>query len=100
LLIAPTSGTLNYLSVWSNLQEISAGDAVFSIIPADMGDLHARIILPFRGAGKVRPGQRVNIKLDGYPYMEYGMVVGHVHSVSGGPVDTGFLPLSLSAEEL
>ncbi len=90
LLIAPTSGTLNYLSVWSSLQELKAGDPVFSIVPDDMGELHARIILPFRGAGKVRPGQRVNIKLDGYPYMEFGMISGQVHSVSGGPVEEGF----------
>lgn len=90
LFIAPASGKLNYLSVWSNLQEISVGDAVFSIVPEDMGNLHARIILPFRGAGKVRPGQRVNVKLDGYPYMEYGIVTGHIHSVSGGPVEGGF----------
>jgi hypothetical protein len=90
LFIAPASGKLNYLSVWSSLQEISAGDAVFSIVPEDMGNLHARIILPFRGAGKVRPGQRVNVKLDGYPYMEYGMVTGQIKSVSGGPVEGGF----------
>jgi hypothetical protein len=90
LFIAPAPGTLNYLSVWSSMQEISAGDAVFSIVPEQMGNLHARIILPFRGAGKVRPGQRVNVKLDGYPYMEYGMVTGNIHSVSGGPVEGGF----------
>lgn len=90
LLIAPVAGILNYLSVWSNLQEISQGDAVFSIVPEDMGDLYARIVLPFRGAGKVRPGQRVNIKLEGYPFMEFGMVEGRVHSVSAGPVADGF----------
>lgn len=90
LLIAPTSGTLNYLSVWSSLQELTIGEAVFSIVPEEMGRLHARLILPFRGAGKVRPGQRVNIKLDGYPYMEFGMVQGVVHSVSAGPLERGF----------
>jgi hypothetical protein len=90
LLVAPATGTLNYLSIWSSLQELKAGDPVFSIIPDDMGSLHTRIILPFSGAGKVRPGNRVNIKLDGYPYMEFGMVEGLVHSVSGAPVENGF----------
>ncbi|MFO7924089.1 MAG: HlyD family efflux transporter periplasmic adaptor subunit [Bacteroidales bacterium] len=90
LLIAPASGTLNYLSVWSNLQEVKEGESVFSIVPENMGELHARIILPFRRAGKVRPGQRVNIKLEGYPYMEFGMVRGYIKSVSGGPLDNGF----------
>ncbi len=90
LFVSSASGTLNYLSVWSNLQELKAGEAVFSIIPGNMGELYARILLPFRGAGKVRPGQRVNIKLDGYPYMEFGMIGGSVLSVSGGPVEDGF----------
>ncbi len=90
LLVAPAAGTLNYLSVWSSLQELREGDAAFSIVPEEMGNLHARTIVPFRRAGKVRPGQRVNIKLEGYPYMEFGMVEGRVHSVSGGPVDEGF----------
>jgi multidrug efflux pump subunit AcrA (membrane-fusion protein) len=90
LIIASTSGILSYLSVWSNLQEVGAGEPVFSIVPEDMGELHARIIVPFRRAGKVRPGQRVNIKLDGYPFMEYGMMTGHVLSISGGPVENGF----------
>jgi multidrug efflux pump subunit AcrA (membrane-fusion protein) len=90
LLVSPASGILNYLSVWSSLQELKAGDAVFSVTPEDMGELYARIILPFRRAGKVSPGQRVNIKLEGYPYMEFGLVEGRVLSVSGGPVENGF----------
>ena len=90
LMVAPATGRLNYLSVWSNLQELRSGDPVFSIIPEDLGGLHTRITIPFRGAGKVRPGQRVNIKLDGYPYMEFGMVEGRIHSVSGAPVENGF----------
>jgi hypothetical protein len=90
LIVSPANGTLNYLSIWSSLQELKTGDPVFSIVPDDMGSLHTRIILPFGGAGKVRPGHRVNIKLDGYPYMEFGMVEGLVHSVSGAPVENGF----------
>jgi hypothetical protein len=90
LIVSPANGTLNYLSIWSSLQELKTGDPVFSIVPDDMGSLHTRIILPFSGAGKVRPGHRVNIKLDGYPYMEFGMVEGRVHSVSGAPVENGF----------
>jgi hypothetical protein len=90
LIVAPATGTLNFLSIWSSLQELRAGDPVFSIVPEDMGSLHTWITLPFAGAGKVKPGQRVNIKLEGYPYMEFGMVEGRVHSVSGAPVADGF----------
>jgi hypothetical protein len=33
-------------------------------------------------SGKVKPGQKVNIKLSGYPYLEYGMVRGVIKSKS------------------
>ena len=33
-------------------------------------------------SGKVKPGQKVNIKLSGYPYLEFGMVRGVIKSIS------------------
>lgn len=41
-------------------------------------DIKGRVYLPIKGAGKVKPGQRVNIKLDAYPYMEFGLLKGQV----------------------
>ncbi len=90
LVVSSTDGILNYVMIWSVLQEVREGDPVFSVVPEDKGELHARLILPHRGAGKVRPGQIVNIKLDGYPYMEFGMIEARVHSISSGPLETGF----------
>jgi hypothetical protein len=40
------------------------------------------MLLPSSGAGKVETGSRVTIKLDNYPYMEYGSIEGAVGSVS------------------
>jgi len=40
-----------------------------------------------QGAGKVKIGQRVNIKLDNYPYLEYGMLEGIIRSISKVPED-------------
>ena len=40
----------------------------------------AKIKIPLEGAGKVQSGQRVNIRLDGYPYLEYGFLTGKVVS--------------------
>jgi len=34
------------------------------------------------GAGKVKPGQLVRIRIDDYPYKEFGAVTGKVQSVS------------------
>lgn len=41
-----------------------------------------KIKLPAGGSGKVMPGQRVNISVTGYPYMEFGFLTGKVMSVS------------------
>lgn len=41
--------------------------------------------MPVAGSGKVKAGQRVNIQLDGYPYLEYGFLTGTVLSVSAMP---------------
>jgi hypothetical protein len=39
-------------------------------------------LLPQAGSGKVKTGQRVHIKFDGYPYTEFGMVLGSVQTFS------------------
>ncbi len=95
LLIASSTGRLSFMGVWSDVQEVSAGDLLFAITPDDIGDIQARLVIPFEGAGKVKVGQRVNIKLDGYSYMEFGMVEGYIQSVSSGYNDKGYPALAL-----
>jgi multidrug efflux pump subunit AcrA (membrane-fusion protein) len=90
LLIAPSSGKLTYMNVWSNLQEVKSGERLFTINPGSKGEIFAMVTIPFEGVGKVSPGENVNIKLDGYPYMEYGIVEGTLQSVSSGSTDKGF----------
>lgn len=90
LLVAPSTGKLSFMSIWSDLQEVKVGDPLFSITPESIGEVQARLVIPFERAGKVKPGQRVNIKLDGYSYMEYGMVEGVIRSISTGYNDLGY----------
>lgn len=40
------------------------------------------MLLPAAGAGKVTPQSAAIIKLDNYPYMEYGSVDGRVSDIS------------------
>lgn len=90
LLIAPSTGKLTYMNVWSNLQEVKTGDRLFTINPENRGRVFAQVTIPFEGAGKVKIGQRVTIKLNGYPYMEFGMVEGVVESISSGSMENGY----------
>ncbi len=90
LLVSPASGRVSFMGVWSNMQEIKAGAPVFSVIPEDIGQIQARLTIPFEGAGKVKVGQRINIKLDGYAYMEFGMVEAQLQSISSGYAEKGY----------
>lgn len=90
LLISPSSGKLTYMNVWSDLQEVKAGDRLFTINPEKRGNVFAQLTIPFEGAGKVKIGQRVTIKLDGYPYLEFGVVEGVVGSISSGSMEKGY----------
>ncbi len=80
--ISPIDGTLEYLNFWRDNDFISAGTEVFSILPAD-NPVIGQVYLPSQGAGKVIPGQDVIIKLDNYPYIEYGSITGKVKNISG-----------------
>ena len=82
LFISPAGGILSYNNVWQKNQNVNSGDKVFSIVASQTGDSIGKIKLPVNGAGKVKPGQRVNISVTGYPYMEFGFLTGTVVSVS------------------
>jgi len=75
-------GTVSFTQIWSENQNVSTGDLVMTVIPEKSGDIIGKIELQLQGAGKVNPGQEVNIKFDNFPYMEYGMVKGIVKSIS------------------
>lgn len=82
LFISPANGILSYNHIWQKNQNVSSGDKVFSIVAKEAGNIIGKIKLPASGSGKVIPGQRVNISVTGYPYMEFGFLTGKVVSVS------------------
>lgn len=82
LFISPANGILSYNHIWQENQNVNSGDKVFSVVAGETGDIIGKIKLPVNGSGKVMPGQRVNIRVTGYPYMEFGFLTGKVVSVS------------------
>jgi multidrug resistance efflux pump len=80
--IAPIDGTVTFTRVWSQNQYVKQGDRVLTIISGEPGPVLGKVLLPLRGAGKVKAGQRVIVRIDKYPYMEYGSLQGKVESIS------------------
>ncbi len=78
---APIDGQLEYLNFWRENTFVQAGEALYSILPAK-NEIVGEVIVPSYGIGKVKIGQDVNIKLDNFPYDEYGSINGKVKSIS------------------
>lgn len=96
LLISPVSGIVTFTKYWSEHQTVNKDEPVLSVVPIETGDYIGRINLKMNRSGKVKPGQTVNIKLSGYPYLEYGMVRSVVKSKSLVPTgDSYVIELSL-----
>jgi multidrug resistance efflux pump len=88
ILKTPISGQITFTSFWSPNQFINTGNIVFTVVPEKEQTIIGRAVVPIAGAGKIETGQRVNIKLDNYPHMEYGIVTGQVTNISMVPVTT------------
>jgi multidrug resistance efflux pump len=88
ILKTPISGQITFTSFWSPNQFVNSGNVVFTVVPETEQTIIGRAVVPIAGAGKIRTGQRVNIKLDNYPHMEYGIVTGKITNISMVPVTT------------
>jgi multidrug resistance efflux pump len=91
LLSSPINGTVTLTTFWSENHVVNAGERLATIVPTDSSVIICRAIVPSSGIGKVEIGQQVNIKLTGYPYMEYGMLNGEVSAVSLVPEKEGYV---------
>jgi multidrug resistance efflux pump len=91
LIKSPIKGIMTYTTVWSENQEVKTGDLIGTVIPQGAFTIIAKAVIPKNGFGKVEVGQRVNIKLAGFPYMEFGMLKGQIRSISLVPGEKGYV---------
>ena len=87
LVEAPISGNATFNRFWTENQNVVAGEKVVSIVPYDSTNIIGKMLMPIKGSGKVKVGQKVNIKFYNYPYMEFGMVSGEIKNISTVPAD-------------
>lgn len=85
VITAPSDGAVALHSYWSKGQHVAIGDVLASIVPCGQTQVVGRMQVPSAGFGKVEAGQTVNVKLNGFPYMEYGMLKGTIRSISAVP---------------
>ena len=91
---APESGTV------TSVQAEVGGRAdpsvpLVSVVPAG-SKLEAHLLAPSRSIGFLRPGQRVLLRYEAYPYQKFGHYEGTVSSISRSAVNPGELPQQLA----
>jgi membrane fusion protein len=87
LVRAPVAGTVTALTLEPG-QAVAAGAALATILPAG-SPLEARLMVPSRARGFVEAGQQVLLRVDAYPYQQFGQVAGVVVRVDRGPSGEG-----------
>lgn len=80
--IAPIDGLVTFTSIWTQNQYVKQGDRVLTVLSMEPGKVIGKLLLPMRGAGKVKAGQKVIVRVEKFPYMEFGSLQGRVQSVS------------------
>ena len=84
-IIAPYDGVVSLQNVWNRGQHITNGEIIASVSATEGAAVKGRLKVPSLGFGKIEKGQTVNIKLSGFPYLEFGILRGKVEAISSVP---------------
>lgn len=91
VLKSSVTGRVSFLQIWTANQTVTAGDAIFAVIPTlekgYIGKLKAQAL----NSGKIKVGQEVNIRLTNFPDTQYGMLNGKIKNISLTPDKDGNL---------
>jgi multidrug resistance efflux pump len=85
LLKSPIKGEVTVFDIWSQYQNVTVGQDLFTVIPDEIQGIIGRVSFPVQNSGKIKVGQSVLIKLDSYPYQEWGSLSGEIINISGVP---------------
>ncbi|MCB0529074.1 MAG: HlyD family efflux transporter periplasmic adaptor subunit [Saprospiraceae bacterium] len=86
LVVAPIDGRVSFSRIWSAQQAVNAGEEVLAVVPGQAGPSGAGIVgkasASALNSGKIEPGQRAIIRLDGYPSQQFGVLETQVANIS------------------
>lgn len=80
--IAICDGVFRFQNSWKENQLIKTGDLFATILPENQQKFTGNLIVISQNSGKIRQNQKVLIKLDNFPYQEYGMLEGKIQTMS------------------
>lgn len=86
VLISPIEGQITFTNYWIENQNVTSGETIFTIIPNENKEIIGKAQMPLTRSGKVKIGQKVNIRFSNFPDNEFGIIRGRVKNISMVPV--------------
>ena len=80
--IALYDGVFRFQNSWKENQLIKRGDLFATILPQNQQEFMGKLSVQSQNSGKIKHNQKVLIKLENFPYQEYGMLEGKIQSMS------------------
>ena len=96
ILKSSISGQVTFLKYWKENQTITSGENIFTIIPDEKDGFVGKTKVKAFNSGKIRLGQKVNIRLNNFPDREFGILKGTVKNISLTPDNEGFLLVDIA----
>jgi multidrug resistance efflux pump len=82
VLSSPINGRVTFTNYWTLNQNLVAGENIFTVIPNQAGEFIGKASMAMTRSGKVKTGQKVNIRFMSFPDSEFGIVKGIVKNIS------------------
>lgn len=80
--VANYDGVFQFQNSWKENQLIKTGDLLATVLPENQQQFVGNLIVLSQNSGKIKHNQKVLIKLDNFPYQEYGMLEGKIQTMS------------------
>ncbi|MBX9791469.1 MAG: HlyD family efflux transporter periplasmic adaptor subunit [Pirellulales bacterium] len=78
---APVAGTVHALAIRAAGEQVRDADVICRLVPPEIGML-AEIELPAADIAFVHNGQQARVKVDAFPFADYGAVLGSIEYVA------------------
>lgn len=99
LLKSDIDGRVTILNFWSENQTVNQGDLLFTIVPLRNDHYIAKLKTPAQNSGKIRTGQKVQLRLQDYPSNEFGVLEGIISRISAVTDEEGYYLIDVMLPE-
>lgn len=84
-IVAPFDGFVSLQDHWGMGQHADVGDVLANVLPNSDSTIEGRMKVSSVGFGRIAQGQTVNVFLNGFPYVEFGILKGEIARISRVP---------------